>query len=235
VNCEDVREQLPEHLLGTLEEPIDLEVRGHLRGCAGCRHEMMALAEGVSAFALAAHQIEPPQDLKDRVLRVLEQEWAEVPSVRVRVRRAPWMAWAAALVIVASLAWGAISTLRASHFEAAANKYDSLLGALGGENVRVGTLRPAGPQAFGGSAVLYDSKVGQSWALILVRAPGMQGEAAVTLSSPQGRTISMHPLQFAEGGEASSWLVTSSSLKSFDSVTIRDAATGTILATTTVG
>jgi hypothetical protein len=136
-------------------------------------------------------------------------------------------------VAVLALAVAGISTVRADRFEAAASKYDALLGALGGENVRVGTLRPTGTNDVEGSAVLYDSRVGQSWALILVRAPGFTGQATVTLSSASGRTITMHPLEFAEGGEASSWLVTSSSLKAFRSVTIRDTA-GSVLATATV-
>ena len=33
MTCDEVREVLPEHLLGTLDGPEDLEVRRHLRGC----------------------------------------------------------------------------------------------------------------------------------------------------------------------------------------------------------
>ena len=46
MTCDEVRELLPEHLLGTLEGPEDLEVRRHLRGCAGCRTDMTALSRG---------------------------------------------------------------------------------------------------------------------------------------------------------------------------------------------
>ena len=35
MTCDEVRELLPEHLLGTLEGPEDLEVRRHLRGYSG--------------------------------------------------------------------------------------------------------------------------------------------------------------------------------------------------------
>ena len=52
MTCDEVRELLPEHLLGTLEGPEDLEVRRHLRGCASCRDERMKLEEGVSAEQL---------------------------------------------------------------------------------------------------------------------------------------------------------------------------------------
>ena len=71
---------------------------------------------------------------------------------------------------------------------------------------------------------MYDSDVEQSWVLVLVRAPGMTGDADVRLSSTSGKTIEMHPLEFSAGGESSSWLVTSADLQSFDRVTITDAS-----------
>ena len=74
MTCDEVRELLPEHLLGTLEGPEDLEVRRHVRGCAGCRGEIVALADGVASFARTAHDHPPPPELHDRVITVLEQE-----------------------------------------------------------------------------------------------------------------------------------------------------------------
>lgn len=235
MTCDEIREQLAEHLLGTLEEPSDAEVRRHLRGCAGCRAEMAALEEGVSTFAHAAHEAEPPEHLRDRVLMVLHDEWDE-PRVDVHSRRSfARFAWAAAaaVAILASMSWGLVSHDRARHYEAAATKYETFLNVLGGEDVRLGNLEPAGSQDVEGSAVLYDSKVGQSWVLILARAPGVQGAAQVTLSSPGGHTIQLNPLTFADGGEASTWLVTSSDLKPFDRVTIT-APDGVTLATAVV-
>jgi hypothetical protein len=117
----------------------------------------------------------------------------------------------------------------ASRYEASATKYEAFLHALGGKNVRVGVIQPSGTQDIHGSAVLYDSDVQQSWVLILVRAPGMTGSANVELSSEAGHTIEMHPLEFSDGGESSSWLVTSSNLQSFDTVTITDSS-GNIVA-----
>ncbi|MGZ4132829.1 MAG: zf-HC2 domain-containing protein, partial [Actinomycetota bacterium] len=63
MTCDEVRELLPEHLLGTLEGPEDLEVRRHLRACAGCRRELGALADGIDSFARAAHDRQPPDEL----------------------------------------------------------------------------------------------------------------------------------------------------------------------------
>lgn len=234
MSCDEVREQLVDHLLGTLDEPVDLEVRRHVRGCSGCRREMTALGEGVGTFARAAHQVEPPPELEERLLSVLRDEWAEAPAQQTPRRGFRRLAWAAAVIALAgSLAWGYASNVRADRNERAAIKYETFLGVLGGENVRVGVLRPVGSQQLEGSAVLYDSKVEQSWVLVLVRAPGMKGEARMTLSSPDGRTIELFPAEFGRGGEAAGWLVTSSNLRPFDTLTIRDAG-GVMIAEGTV-
>jgi hypothetical protein len=195
---------------------------------------MAALGDGVSTFALAAHVKDAPAQLKDRVLTVLQEEWQEDRTVVLADAKRGWrprLATAAAIVaLVASVGWGISANRRASGYEAAAGKYEAFLHALGGEAVRVGTLDSTDSQAITGSVILYDSDVGQSWALVLVRAPGMQGTANVTLTSTTGKTISVHPLDFSQWGEASTWLVTSSKLKSFDLATITDAS-GHVLAT----
>ena len=60
MTCDQVREQLAEHLLGVLDPESDREIKRHLRGCAGCRAELASLGEGLATFARAAHQTEPP-------------------------------------------------------------------------------------------------------------------------------------------------------------------------------
>jgi hypothetical protein len=234
VTCDEVREQLAEHLLGTLEPKADAEVQRHLRGCAGCRRDMAALAEGVSTLAWAAHDVEPPEPLRDRVLATVGDEWLGDPAApRGLGRRVVWLGRAAAVVALAgALAWGAIASSRASRFEAAAHKYETFLGVLGGENVRVGQFEPSTTQQLEGSIVMYDSTGEQSWVLVLVRAPGMQGTAHVTLRSGD-RTIELHPLEFGDGGEASTFLVTTSNLTSFDRVNVWDDSG--LLATATLG
>lgn len=230
MRCDEVRDQLAEHLLGTLDEPADVQVRRHLRGCSGCRRDMAALAEGMSTFARAAHELEPPGELKERVLSALQGDWADgaapIPAAR---RPVSWLAWAAVVVLFAgSASWGLWSHNRAARYEASATKYETLLASLGGENVRVATLASQGSQQLEGSAVVYDSKVEQSWVLVLVRAPGLEGRATVTLSTHDGRTIRMHAMEFSASGEASSWLVTSSNLRPFQTVIVRDEFGSTI-------
>jgi predicted anti-sigma-YlaC factor YlaD len=228
VNHDEVRGLLAEHLLGTLPAAEDARVRRHLRGCAACRREVAALAEGISTFASAAHDVPPPEELRDRVLAVLREEWAEAAPPRTR-RPSLVAAALVALLAAAAVAFGVRGELRAERYEAAAASYQRFLEALGGESVRVGTLHPVGDRALRGSFVLYDSKVGQSWALVLVRAPGMEGRALATLWTEDRRRIDLHPLEFDAGGEAATWLVTSWDLRPFDRLSVA-APTGEVIA-----
>ena len=223
MTCDQVREQLPEHLLGVLDPGSNREIKRHLRGCAGCRAELASLGEGLATFARAAHQTEPPEDLKVRVLAALDEERADqpVPSRVERFRR-PRLAWAlAALVLAGALAWGSISTVAGWHASERAAKYESFLGALGGKDVRVATLRPASTQSIEGSVVVYDSDVGQSWILVLARSPSITGKSHVFLMSSRNR-IELHPLEFDSHGEGATWLVTSANLAPYDRVRLAD-------------
>jgi Putative zinc-finger len=231
MRCDEVRLHLAEHVLGSLPDELDANVRAHLRGCMTCRQERAALDEGVSTLARAAHQVDPPESLKARVLGVLEEERSESPAPRRNawpVRRIA-IAAAAAIVVAASVGTAAWQGQRASHYEGLAGNYRNFLHALGGKDVRVGTLHAVGSQEVQGSVVMYDSDKGQSWVLVLVHAPGESGEGHVTIASPK-RTIGLHPLRFDAGGEASTWLVTGSDISRFDRVRIMDTA-GNLLAT----
>jgi anti-sigma factor RsiW len=224
VTCEEVREQLAEHLLGTLEPAVDADVRRHLRGCTSCRAEMSALADGVSTFAVAAHNVEPPDVLRPRVLAVLEEEWSDAAHEAPRRRRLASLGRVAGIAAVAiALALGAVATIRATGFEEDAGRYRAFVQALGGHDVRVGEFRAAGTDELQGDVVIYESTTGQSWVLVLVRAPGREGTANVTMLAGE-RRIDLRPIVFGPGGEASTWLVTSGDLTAFERVNLWDEA-----------
>jgi len=239
VSHEEVRDQLAEYLLGELDDVSEQAVARHLRGCGTCRQELVSLSEGVSTFARAAHELDPPPELRDRVLGALAEERKAVERPRSapakRSRRMGVLAWAAAFVAVVvvsgSLTTAVVATGRASDWHAEASKYEAFLGALGGSNVRTGKINSPGTPSFEGTLVLYDSDRDQSWGLVLVHAPGFQGTAQVTLHSPS-HTIEMRPLEFGSSGDASTWLVTGADLRPFNSVTITQH--GSLLASGTV-
>ena len=237
MSCDEVREQLPDYSLGTLSDIESAALRRHLRGCAGCRAEAQKLDEGVALFASAAHAMEPPPELKSKVLGVLEEEWQEAPPAKPRVHRLGMISWpavAAVLVLLAgALVWGGVAQSDAGRFRADASSYQQFLHALGGKDVRVATLSARSPQVIQGSAVLYDSDRGQSWALVMAHAPGYSGSLNMVLSAANGRTISLHPIELDANGEGSTWLVTAADISSFRVVRLTDA-TGRLLAAGTV-
>lgn len=230
--CEDVRPQLADSMLGTLPEPEMAAVRRHLRGCGGCRAEAAQLDQGISLFATAAHVAEPPPELEERVMSALADEWSDMPE-RPAARRLftpRWLAVAAAMVALAgAVTWGGFSQVQANRSRSDAASYRRFLGALGGRNVRVAALRAGGAAAIEGSAILYDSDHGQSWILVLAHAPGYAGTLDVSVSAPDGSRIGLRPMRIDTDGDASTWLVTSSNISRFTTVTLR-SADGAILA-----
>ncbi len=229
MTCDEVRELLPEHLLGTLEGPEDLEVRRHLRGCSTCREERMKLEDGVAALSRAVHDQQPPADLRDRVLRTLGEEWHDAAPLPVTPRRrrdrSPWRAIAAAAVvalIAGSLAYGAAQAHTASVATADATSYTSLLTTLGGKEFSVGELHPTGGSSFDGRVLVYEgdaSKGWSSWAIVFVKAPGYTGDATATLIGADGQALALPPLRISDG-EAHTWLVTGDDLSGYDRLTI---------------
>ncbi|MDP9184521.1 MAG: anti-sigma factor [Actinomycetota bacterium] len=163
MTCEQVRELLPEHLLGSLDETTDARVRLHLRGCTECRAERVRLEDGVAALSYATHEAAPPDDLRDRVLGVLDQEWSEPldppAAPRPRSGRTPawrWVSAVAAALLVVSLGWSAVEMRRADRASADASSYQALLATLGGREFRLGELHPMGSVGITGTVLLYD-------------------------------------------------------------------------------
>ena len=246
MTCDEVRDLLPEHLLGTLEAPEDLEVRRHLRGCAACRDERRKLEEGVSALSRAVHDQEPPPELRDRVLSTLGEEWEQterVPTTSVPSRgagreRLPWRAFAAAaalILVVGSIAFGFAQGHRASLATTDAQSYRNLLTALGGTEFRIGELRPAEGSTMQGQVLIYDGDPSgdwSSWALVFAKAPGYTGSATATLLSPDGESRALPPIEFQEG-DGKTWLVTYADLTRFDRLTVT-SPTGRVMATAAV-
>jgi anti-sigma factor RsiW len=232
MKCEEVREQLPDYVLATLSETEMAAVRRHLRGCAACREEAFELDHGVAIFATAAHAIPPPEDLKDRVTSVLAEEWNEAPAVESARSRPPLRmgAVAAAIAVLAgALAWGGVAQSRANGFHRDATAYRQFLQALGGRDVRVAVLSSPASRVEG-SAIMYDSDVGQSWVLVLARSRSYRGTINVALVSKGGRSMMLRAIQIGPGGEGSTWLVTSADISAFTRVRLTGPA-GRVLAT----
>ena len=245
MTCDEVRDLLPEHLLGTLEGPEDLEVRRHLRGCVACRDERMKLEEGVSALSRAVHDQEPPSELRDRVLGALGEEWEETGRVPISVpsrgagrERLRWRAFAAAaalILVVGSIAFGFAQGHRASLATTDAQSYRNLLVSLGGKDFRIGELRPAEGSTMQGQVLIYDGDPSgdwSSWAIVFAKVPGYTGSATATLLSSDGESQALPPIEFREG-DGETLLVTYADLTRFDSLAVT-SPTGQVLATAAI-
>jgi hypothetical protein len=227
MKCEQARELLPDYTLGTLSDLEGAAIRRHLRGCTSCRSEGAALDQGVALFASAVHEVQPPPELKARVMSVLSEEWADPPAVRHRrpwaVSRSMLLAAAAVVVLLAgTVSWGAVAQMQANRFSEDATSYRTFLRSLGGKEVRVAPLHSVSGANIEGSGILYDSDKGQSWVLVLGRAPGYTGSLTEILSTPSGQSISLRPSKPDTDGDISNWLVTSSDISQFTIVRVLD-------------
>lgn len=69
---EDYKAMIPAQVLGALEPGEACLLREHLIDCAVCRAELDAVSEAVSPLALAADAVEPPAELRDRILDIIK-------------------------------------------------------------------------------------------------------------------------------------------------------------------
>jgi hypothetical protein len=232
MTCEQVRDLLPEHLLGSLDGDADARVEQHLRGCTDCRAERLRLEDGVATLAYATHETAPPEELRDHVLAVLEEEWhasdGEAPADTkvVPVRRRSTMAWlavaAAVILIAGSLGFAMSQRQHAARVSADAASYQSLLSTLGGKEFRLGQLESTNGTGVSGKVILYDGNPDQgwnSWGIVLAHGPVDLTNARAVLVGPDGKSMELPPLQFSNG-EGSTWLVTHEDLTNYDELVI---------------
>jgi hypothetical protein len=231
--CDDVRGLLPDFVLGSLEDADDLNVRRHLRGCGGCRHELDALREGLGVFASSLERT-APVELSDRVTSVLAEEWSDADRSSPSRGQAPrnWrIAVAAALALaVVAATFGLIQLNRARDATKDATSFRTVLATLGGTGFKVGTLDAATAAHVEGSVVAYESSKDQSFVVVFVRTPELKGEGTLLVSRSDGTTWDPGPIEFDGDGDAAVWWVTDRSIASMTGLTV-NAPDGSTLAT----
>jgi anti-sigma-K factor RskA len=108
------REDLVAFALGALEPGEERAVAAHAPSCARCTRELEALVPAVAVLGESVDQLEPPSELRERVLAIVRSEAAsshEPAEQRPRERRGlrafllrPAVALAAVAVIAAGVA-----------------------------------------------------------------------------------------------------------------------------------
>jgi anti-sigma-K factor RskA len=76
------RDDLMAYALGALEPTEEREVEAHAPGCARCRRELEALAPAVAVLGESVEQLEPPPELRERVLAVVRSDAANAAGTR---------------------------------------------------------------------------------------------------------------------------------------------------------
>src|SRR5262245_34324365 len=102
VDCRDVKGLLGAFMDGELEPAVSASVRDHLTTCAACGNQLKAL-ESVGRMIRRAPYHQAPDALRARLTQ----------TRRPSIGSSPLLAWAAAVVLIASLT-GAIVLIRSS-------------------------------------------------------------------------------------------------------------------------
>ena len=103
MECHEVEDLLGGFLDGELEPAVSASVREHVDACAACRQRLATL-ESVGRMVRRAPYYQAPAALRARLAQT---------RTRSAPASAPWLAWAAAAVMVASLT-GSIWFVRSS-------------------------------------------------------------------------------------------------------------------------
>jgi len=103
--CEEIEELLPAYVLGALSAEESAAVARHLAGCFGHAGSLSAYEAVGDALAAGVPMVNPPSQLRERLLRSV----AAPPATPRRSRRRLVIGWAAAaalaVLVIASGAW----------------------------------------------------------------------------------------------------------------------------------
>ena len=83
MTCDEVRDLAPAYALGALESDLERAVREHLATCPEAHEEIAAFAEVVPVLSESVKQVEPPPELRDRILAAATADLAERTSATV--------------------------------------------------------------------------------------------------------------------------------------------------------
>jgi len=106
------------YALGALPEEELPDFEAHLAECHACRDEVAALRTATDALSASAPRMEPPRELKGRIMAEVQREAAVLaaaaaplderpPKSRAR-RRASWLRWPAAAAAATAIAVAAL-------------------------------------------------------------------------------------------------------------------------------
>ena len=87
------REECGAYVLGALTLDEHQAFADHLAGCLACRRDVRELQAAATALPLAATQHDPPRELKDRIMAVVESEAELLRAAGAEADRPPARRW----------------------------------------------------------------------------------------------------------------------------------------------
>jgi anti-sigma factor RsiW len=104
VDCAQARELIGAYLDGELDVMSSLDFERHVEGCAACARARQRVEAVRSAVTVGAPYFRAPEQLAERIRSAMGREVVLVPRWRIGAMTRP-LAVAAALVVMATLAW----------------------------------------------------------------------------------------------------------------------------------
>ncbi len=100
------RDDLVAFALGALEPPEERAIEAHTPSCARCTRELEALVPAVGVLGESVEQLEPPPELRERVLAEVRADVARSAAQQAPTRRRPQRRGGRGLVMRPAIAVG---------------------------------------------------------------------------------------------------------------------------------
>ena len=144
----DSRASLPAMALGALDSDEVDAVATHLAGSSDAQSELEELEAVVGSLGLAAKQVDPPPELRDRILAATQPLTEPVQIEDIRVTRLSPAVWITSLAAaIALFALGAVAFNQWSTAQDRADEIEDLQAQLANQDERIAELEEAAAAA----------------------------------------------------------------------------------------